>query len=384
MLEKYKDTIYHCLKCGACRLAYHVYAPICPSGIKFGFDSHYAIGRISLARAVLDGDLDISPELMRRIYTCTSCGACDEQCHDAVGVDPLQVIEEFKYEAVEKGMIPPEVRDFLKHMNVHGNPYLLPPEDRAKWAQGAGIPGYSGQEYLFYVGDVGSYDEKGREMALSVSQLLIKAGVSLGILGEREPSDGNEVNRVGERGLYECMAKANIRLFQELKVRKIITLSPHAYNAFQNDYPRWGASFQVSHYTQVLAELAAARRLPAPEGQALKVTFHDPCFLGRHNKEYQAPRTILESLAGVELLEMERNRNNALCCGGGGGNYFTDLLGTGTQSPARIRVKEALETGAQVLATACPMCLNMLDTAVKTEEVEDRISVKDISQLFSG
>ena len=382
MLGDYRDTIYHCLKCGACRQAYGIYEPICPSGMKFGFDSHFAIGRISLARAILDNEIKIDPDLMRRVYTCTSCGACDEQCHEAVGVDPLQVIEELKYEAVEKGMIPPEVRDFLKHMNVHGNPYLLPASERGKWAEGTGIEIYSGQKYLFYVGDVGSYDERDQKIARSVGQLLMSAGVSFGILAEKELSDGNEVCRVGERGLFEYMAKANMELFKEMGINKIVTLSPHAFNAFKNEYTKWGGNFEVLHYSQLFALLIQQNKLVASNNKNMKVAFHDPCFLGRHNKEYEAPRQILRSIPGVELVEMDRNRNNALCCGGGGGNFFTDMLGAGPRSPGRIRVREALESGAQVLATTCPKCFNMLDDAVKTEGLEEKIVVRDISQIF--
>jgi Fe-S oxidoreductase len=382
MLSEYRDTIYHCLKCGACRLAYGVFAPICPSGMKYGFDSHYAIGRISIARAVMDGEINLDADLMRRIYTCTSCGACDVQCHDAVGVDPLRVIEELKFEAIEKGSVPPEVRDFLKHMNIHGNPYLLPAGDRGKWAEGMGIEMYSGQENLFYVGDAGSYDERAQKIARSIAKIFMTSGLSFGILGEKEMSDGNEVNRVGERGLYEHMAKANIERFREMDVRKIITLSPHAYHAFKNDYPRFGAAFVVKHYSQVLSSLVKEEKLIPTATDRHKATFHDPCFLGRHNNEYEAPREVLRSIAGLELVEMERNRENALCCGGGGGNFFTDILGAGPLSPARFRVREAMETGAEILVTACPKCFNMLDDAVKAEDMEGKILVRDLSQFF--
>lgn len=382
MLSEYRETILHCLKCGACRQAYGIFTPICPSGIKAGFDSHYAIGRIGLARAVLEGEIVIDVELMRRIYTCTSCGACDEQCHEAMGVDPLRVIEEFKYEAVEKGTIPPEVRDFLKHMNVHGNPYLLSAAERGKWAESTEIESYTDQEFLFYVGDVGSYDERAQSIARTVGALLKRAGLSFGILGARELSDGNEVNRVGERGLFEFMAKANIELFRQMGIRKIVTLSPHAYNAFKNDYPRWGADFEVRHYSQILAEKVKENVLVSSNREKQKVVFHDPCFLGRHNQEYDAPREILKAVPGIDMVEMERTRHDALCCGGGGGNFFTDMLGSGIDSPSRLRVREALESGAGVLATACPKCFNMLDDALKTEGLEKEMTVKDISQLF--
>lgn len=381
MLAEYRDAIYHCLKCGACRHAYGVYEPICPSGMKYGFDSHYAIGRISLAWAVLNQEVPIDADLMRRVYTCTSCGACDEQCHEAVGVDPLQVIEELKWEAVEIGMIPPEVRDYLKHMTVHGNPYLLPQEERGAWAQAAGVPKFDGQEHLFYVGDVGSYDERGRKIAAAVAAKLMGCGLELGVLGAREMTDGNEVNRVGERGLFEYFARANIEQFDELGVTKIITLSPHAYHAFHNEYPQWGGKYQVMHYTQALAQALEQGKLVAGAAPGQRVAFHDPCFLGRHNAEYDAPRRVLEAVEGIELVEMERNRNNALCCGGGGGNFFTDLLGAGPLSPSRARVREAVEAGAQVIATACPKCFNMLDEAIKAENLEDSLAVRDVAQI---
>jgi Fe-S oxidoreductase len=245
-----------------------------------------------------------------------------------------------------------------------------------------GIEPYSGQEYLFYVGDVGSFEERAKKVARSVASILIKSKIEFGILGEREMSDGNEVNRVGERGLYEYMAKANIELFREIGVTKIITLSPHAYHAFKNDYPRFGAAFEVKHYSQVLSNLVRDGRLASTGTERQKATFHDPCFLGRHNREYEAPREVLKAVPGLDLVEMERSGEDALCCGGGGGNFFTDLLGAGPQSPSRIRVREAVETGAEILVTTCPKCFNMLDDAVKAEGLEEMIFVRDLSQLF--
>ncbi len=382
MLEEYRDRIFHCLKCGACRLSWEVSMPICPSGVKFGFDSHYAIGRIALARGVLEGQVKVDSELMRRVYTCTSCGACDEQCHEAVGVDPLQIIETLKSIAVESGAIPPEVRDYLKAMTVYGNPYLLPASERGAWVKNGQVKPFSGQEYLLYIGDVGSYDERAKKTASRVAEVLTSAGVSFGCLLDRELSDGNEVNRVGDKWFYEVLAENNIKLFEETGARKIVTLSPHAFNAFKNDYPQWGFEGEVVHYTELFSRLIQDGSLKAAGTGTVKVTYHDPCFLGRHNDVYEAPREVLASIPGVELVEMERNRNNAFCCGGGGGNFFSDMLGSGEMSPSRIRVREALTTGASIIATACPKCFNMLDDAVKAEGVEDAIEVRDISQLL--
>lgn len=380
MLSELRENIFHCLRCGACRLDWETKEPICPSGIKYGFDSHYAIGRVSLARAVLEGALQLDREVMERVYTCTSCGACDVQCNPAVGIEPLAVIEALKHEGIEKGLIPPEVRDFLKSITVHGNPYLQPASERGTWAKGTGIEPYAGQEYLYYVGCVGSYDERGKEMARSVGRLLLEAGLSFGILGERELCDGNEVKGVGEQGLSRFLATNNIALFRELGVKKIVTLSPHGFNAIK-EYATLGYDCEVVHYTQILRHLIESGQLQPVREINKRVSYHDPCFLGRHNQVYQAPRIVLKSLPGLQLVEMERNRDHSLCCGGGGGNFFTDLMGSGGRSPSRIRVQEAFGTGADILAVACPNCHNLLEDATKTEGMSDRFEVKDISQL---
>ena len=162
-------------------------------------------------------------------------------------------------------------------------------------------------------------------------------------------------------------------------MKKIVTLSPHSYNAMKNNYL---AKFEVFHYTQLLRDLIKAGKLHVKEFKA-KVTYHDSCFLGRYNNEYDAPREILTAIPGIELIEMERNRENAFCCGGGGANFYTDILGGGKDSPSRIRVREAYDTGANILAVACPICMMMLEDAVKTEGLEERLAIKDISEIVN-
>jgi Fe-S oxidoreductase len=191
------------------------------------------------------------------------------------------------------------------------------------------------------------------------------------------------VRALGESGLFELLASQNIQAFQDLGVKKVITLDPHAFNAFKNDYPGLGGRFEVYHYTQVLAPLIQSGKVPLKDSP-LTVTYHDPCYLGRHNKEYQAPRSILKAIPGLELVEMERNGENAFCCGGGGGNFFTDILGGGEESPARLRVREALETGAGIIAVACPQCAKMLEDAVKSEELDERLKVMDVAEIVNG
>jgi len=280
---------------------------------------------------------------------------------------------------VNSGLVTPKVTRFFQNIEAYGNPYRELRGNRGKWAEGMGIEPYNGQEFLFYVGCVGSFDEKGQRAAQAVGSLLLKAGVSFGILGPAEECDGNEIRTLGESRIFEMLKERNAALFQKAGVKKIITLSPHSYNVFRNEYPD---NFEIFHYTQVLRDLIKAGRLKPASNLNMKVTYHDPCFLGRHAGEYEAPREILRAIPGVELVEMERNRQNSFCCGGGSGNFYTDSFGGGENSPSRIRAREADKTGAGILAVACPTCAVMLGEAVKDEGIEERLTVKDISEVI--
>jgi Fe-S oxidoreductase len=280
---------------------------------------------------------------------------------------------------VNSGLVIPRVARFFQNIEDYGNPYRELRGKRGRWAEGMGIEPYDGQEFLFYVGCVGSFDEKGQRAAKAVGRLLLKAGVPFGILGPAEECDGNEIHTLGESRIFEMLKERNTALFQKAGVKKIITLSPHSYNVFRNEYPD---SFEIFHYTQVLRDLIKGGRLKPASKLNTKVTYHDPCFLGRHAGEYEAPREILRAIPAVEVVEMERNRQNSFCCGGGSGNFYTDSFSGGVNSPSRIRVREADKTGASILAVACPTCAVMLSEAIKDEGIEERLIVKDISELI--
>jgi len=282
-------------------------------------------------------------------------------------------------EVVENGLVTPKVARFFRNIEDYGNPYREMRRNRDRWAEGIGVESYNGQEFLFYVGCVGSFDEKGQRAAQAVGRLLLKAGVSFGILGPVEECDGNEIHMLGESRIFKMLKDRNIALFQKAGVKKVITLSPHSYNVFRNEYPD---SFEIFHYTQVLRDLIEKGNLKPASNLNMKVTYHDPCFLGRHAGEYEAPREILRAIPGVELVEMERNRQNSFCCGGGSGNFYTDYFGGGENSPSRIRVREADKTGASILAVACPTCAVMLGEAIKDEGIEEGLTVKDISEVL--
>lgn len=379
---KYNDMIHRCFRCGYCKFPTDWEdVTNCPAYARFRMESYSAGGRLWLIRAWINGEIEWSEHLADIVYSCTACKNCVEKCPLSFNGDIVNMVVAAKEEMVELGLLPKTTKKFLNNIQLFGNPYGLAAKKRAVWLEQTNIALFKDQEYLFYIGCEGAYDSRAMQAAEALGSLLTKAGVSFGVLGNKEQNDGNEVELLGEQGLLEMIVQNNIARFDELSVKKIITFSPHSYNAFKNIYPRFGGRFEVFHYTQILAQLIAQKSLSLPETTEAKVVFHDPCFLGRWNDEYKAPRKILSAVPGLRLTEMRRNQKGALCCGGGAGNFYTDLLGGSAESPARLRVKQAAETGADLLAVACPNCLTMLEDAVKVEGLEDRIKVRDIAEI---
>jgi Fe-S oxidoreductase len=378
---RHAEILHRCFRCGYCKLPGRFQDLNCPPYLKFRFESYAPGGRMWLLRAWLEGEIETSPRLSEILFSCSACGSCVEHCvFPAFKADLLDTFIAGREELVERGAVPEAVGRYLRAVHSFGNPYGLPEGDRARWAEGLEVERYSDQEYLLYVGCPGSYDERGQRMARAVAGVLLGWGVDFGILGEEERCDGNEVRALGEAGLFEQLARENIEKFEAAGVRKIVTLSPHGFHAIKNEYPRFGGSFETYHYPQLLASLVAKRELPRGN-RRLRVAFHDPCYLGRHNRDYRTPRAVLGALPGLELLEMDRAMADALCCGGGGGNFFTDVLGGGVDSPARVRVREAAACGAEVLAVACPKCARMFDDAIQAEGLGEELRVMDIAEI---
>jgi Fe-S oxidoreductase len=355
----------------------------CPAYAAFRFETYSPGGRMWLLRAWLDQKLEPSRRFQEILFSCTACRNCVEQCAlPKIKDELLLAFTAGKEELLGEGKVPPAVRDCLTKLQKYGNPYGISRKKRANWAADAEVEIFSDQEYLFFPGDVGAFDSRGQEIARSVATLLTRLGISFGILGEGEVSDGNEANAMGESDLFRLLAEENIEHFNKLNVKKIIALSPHGFNALKNEYPALGGVYQVFHYTQILADYAASLAFKDNPSK-VRVTYHDPCYLGRHNWEYGAARKVLAALPGVEIREMDRSMQDALCCGGGGGNLFTDILGNGPESPARNRVVEALDTDAEILTVSCPTCAVMLEDAVKSNNMDERIQVKEISEIVN-
>jgi Fe-S oxidoreductase len=381
---EYGDIIHRCFRCGYCKFPVNwTDVNNCPAYARYRMETYSCGGRLWLTRAWLSDEIDWTAHFAHIMFSCTACKNCEAKCPLSFNVDILNMITAAKGEMVERGIIPPLVKEFLENIQRHGNPYGTPKAKRGDWLDGTGLTPYRDQDYLYYVGCIGSYDTRAQEIARALGAVLDRAGVSFGVLGAEEGCDGNEVNMIGEKGLFEVLAEDNIAQFKDLGVHRIVTLSPHAYNAIKNEYPRYEGDFEVLHYTQLLQRLISDGDLDISTGFEARVTFHDPCFLGRWNGEYEVPREILQAIPGVTFIEMEKNRDSALCCGGGGGNFYIDFLGGSPDSPSRRRVREAHETGANILAVACPSCLTMFEDAVKSEEIEGKISVQDISEIVA-
>jgi Fe-S oxidoreductase len=316
-------------------------------------------------------------EAREELWDCTTCATCYSRCPKAV--NPMAAVIGMRSAFVEKGRVHPNVKTALESTFRHGNPLTMPRDERGAWVGELKIKSMDeGAEYLYYVGCTPSYDPRVQGVARALARLMQSAGVDFGILGKDENCCGSEVFRLGEAGLFEMMVEETTQVYKGLGVEKMFTTSPHCFNAFKNDYPKNG--IQVQHYTQILAGLVEGGNLAFSKSFESTVTYHDPCYLGKHNGVFDEPRSVLQHIPGLTLVEMDRSRQKSLCCEGGGGRMFLEGTNPGTRL-AQQRIQEALDTGAQVLATACPFCLLTLEEAVKHLNAQDRLRVMDIAEI---
>jgi Fe-S oxidoreductase/nitrate reductase gamma subunit len=315
-------------------------------------------------------------------WYCTTCAACREIC-PVYGV-PFKLITKQRTRLIEEGKeVPDLMNQTLERLFNYENPWVSSKRERAVWAKGLGLPILKADGKVsplcYFVGCTTSYDARAQEIARAFTDLLQKAGVRFGIIGDKEPCCGDIGRVTGEIGLFQEKRENVLELFDRLGIREVVTSSPHCFHSFYHEYP--GRPFEVRHYTMVLRELIAAKRLTFKSAGTRKVTFHDPCYLGRHNRLFAEPREIIRALPGVTLVEMAHHGPNSLCCGGGGGRMWqgTDLRGEARMS--EIRMKEARDSGAEVLITACPLCLVMLEDAWKTLGLEEKMKVMDLNEV---
>lgn len=369
-----------CTKCSICYSA-------CPAAIDQRF-----LGPSTLAtnyRFISDSRDEGSDERLKsmrmedNVWLCTSCNSCTLFCPKEV--DPSSSIMDGRGLIVETGVIPKTATDVLTSTFKYHNPMGMHPNQRMDWAKGLQIqtfPTGSQADVLYFVCCQTAYDPRSQETARYMAKLFKDLEVDFATLGNEEWCCGDHQLRMGEKGLFETLTEHNISMFEKFDANRIVTLSPHCYHTFTNEEPYSKADLHVQHYTQFVAEAINNGKLKPSKTVNKQVTYHDPCFLGKRNEIYDAPRQILESIHGLQLVEMKRSRENSFCCGGGAGRVWTEDA-TPENRPSVNRVREALKLDVEAITTACPFCVTTLEDAVKVLDIEDKIVVRDILELLN-
>jgi len=360
------DAFKRCFQCGLCDV-------VCPWNRVRDFSMR------KIVRQAAFGLTDIESE---DIWLCTTCGRCPQQCpRDVQQIESGIALRRI---ATEYGVFPKSVtpvRTIRGSLVGEGNPLSEERAKRGDWAEGLSVKTFiEGMEILYFPGCYPSYDPRLKNVAVATATILNSAGVDFGILGTKENCCGESIRKTGDEEVFKSLAKENIKTFIDNGVKKILVSSPHCYHTFKNEYPEFMVNFEVVHITQYLFELIDKGKLELKKEYEKKITYHDPCYLGRHNGIYDEPREVLKMIPGVELNEMSDCREDSLCCGGGGGRVWME-----TQKGERfsdLRIEQAMDVGAEVLVTACPYCITMFEDSRLTMEVTDSIEVKDITEII--
>lgn len=279
------------------------------------------------------------------------------------------------------GISPAPIHTVNVSLGAEGNPLREARDRRADWAKGLSVKTFTeGTEVLYFPCCYPSYDSRLKKVAIATANILNRAGVDFGILGPKENCCGESIRKTGDETLFRHLARENIKTFIDNGVKKILVSSPHCYHTFKNEYPEFKVNFEVIHVSQYLFELINEGRLELTKEYGKKVTYHDPCYLGRHNGIYDEPREVLKKVPGLELIEMTESREDSLCCGGGGGGIWMDV--PKAERFSDIRLEQAIEVGAEVLVTACPYCITNFEDSRLTREDTEVIEIKDITEVI--
>jgi Fe-S oxidoreductase len=383
-----------CTECGRCQSVCPAWAtgkPLSPKLVVMGLRDNMFSQASRLLAENGDGPAGepetlvpntIDPDVL---WSCVTCGACVEEC--PVDIEHVDAIVDMRrYEVLMESRFPAEAGLMLRNIENQGDPWGLGQSKRTDWTEsldfevpvvGDTIP--DDIEYLYWVGCAGALDERARKGVQATARMLHRAGVTFAILGPKESCTGDPARRLGNEYLYQEQAKANVETLTGVGAKKIIATCPHCFNSLKNEYPALGGNFEVIHHAQLLDHLVSTGKLTPGRGYEGTVTYHDPCYLGRHNRVFDQPRSVLDAIPGVRQVEMRRCREKSFCCGAGGARmWLEETIGKRINME---RTDEAFTTGADVVSTACPYCMIMLDDAVRANSKEDEVRVLDLSQL---
>ena len=355
-----------CYQCGKCDT-------VCPWN---------RVRKFYVRRMINQAKFGVVPFESEDIWLCTTCRNCVQRCPR--GVEIIDVMRAMRRVLVPDGVVPasiPNLRSVMTSLASVGNPWGQEQNDRPNWAKELGVKEFTeGTEVLYFPCCYPSYEPRLRKVAQATANLLNKAGVDYGILGAKEMCCGESVRKAGNEALFKRLARENIKTFIESGVKKILVSSPHCYHTFRNEYSEFKVNFEVMHISQYLFQLIKEGRLTPSKEYKKKVTYHDPCYLGRHNGIYDEPREVLKKIPGLELKEMADTREFSLCCGMGGGRIWEETAKNERFSD--IRLKQAMDIGAEVLATACPYCITIFEDSKLTMKDSAVIEIKDITEIL--
>lgn len=375
---------YACIKCNRCQdncPAYITGKELSPAAIEINKRYYFDTS----GKSFIDGaEAPLKKMLLtdNALWACTSCNFCVYAC--PVGNEPLVDILQIRQNRVMmESDFPKELVTTFKNLETNFNPWAFHPQDRADWAEGLNIKTMAEDkncDVLFWVGCAGSFDKRYQKVSQAFAKIMQKAGVNFRILGTEEKCNGDTARRLGNEYLAQNLMQENIELLNNYGVKKIVTACPHCYNSMKNEYPNSGGEFKLLHHSEFIDKLIEENKISLEnDKKSTKITYHDSCYLGRYNSIYNQPRSSLKAIDGIELVEMNRSFNNGFCCGAGGGRMFLEeTAGTRINED---RTKEAINTGADTIASACPFCMTMLSDGVITLEKTDEIEVKDIAEI---